>query len=150
MIRTPNQYRDYFKSLALSLGLDFVYGGSDRILNRQTADLTYPCLWLEIPDMALIRNGGLKRQFHGAFMLLSDAPADGWKEQDDALDACAVWTEKVLQRMYSDAYNHRLFEFDMSGAESTFKARFSADDDWGWHTEFSLIGGACEEPDCCD
>ena len=147
MISTLNEYRDYFKSLATSLDLDFVYGGSDRILNRQTADLKYPCLWLEIPDISLLRNGGLKRRFVGAFMLLSDAPADDWTAQDNALDTALSLTDTILRRMYADAQNGQ-FEFDMAGADLTYKAKLSADDDWGWHTEFSLIGVACDCEDC--
>lgn len=149
-ITTPAELKAYFATIATDLGAAFVYGNSERILNRQSSNLTYPVIWLEIPEMSMIRMGGLNRQFSTAFLCLSDAPADDFTGQDTALDAMHLLTEQVLQRMLADSHTFPVpFLFDIAGCRSEYKGRWSADDDWGWRTEFELTGGACENEDCC-
>lgn len=149
-ILTPADLKAYFATIADDLGCSFEYGNSERILNRQLSELQYPVLWLEIPDISLQRNGTLQRQFQSAFLCLSDAPADDYTGQDAALDAMHALTEQVLQRLQADSETQPTpFLFDMATARSEYKGKWSADDDWGWRTEFDLIGAACEDPDCC-
>lgn len=151
MITSPATLKAYFAALASELGCSFVFGNSERILNRQQSDLQYPVLWLEIPEMRLIRNGTLQREFHSAFLCLTDRPADDFEGQDAALDEMHTLTEQVLQRMQADSESHPIpFLFDMHNAMSEYKGKWSADDDWGWRTEFELIGAACETEACCE
>lgn len=150
MIVTPADLKSYFSDLATDLGCSFAYGNSERILNRMNSQLVYPVLWLEVPEIKLIREGGLKRRYNTAFLFLSDAPADDETAQDAALDAMFALTEQTLQRLQADSETEDLFDFDIEGAEMQYKPKWSADDDWGWRTEISLIGAACETPDCCD
>lgn len=151
MIRTPAELKAYFAAIAADLGCTFVYGNSERILNRQSTGMIYPCLWLEIPEMRLVRNGSLQRVFSTAFLCLTDSPADDFDGQDNALDSMHALTEQVLQRLQSDSEASPVpFLFDMAGAASEYKGKWSADDDWGWRTEIEITGGACESEDCCD
>lgn len=151
MVTTPGELKAYFADIAADLGASFVYGNSERILNRQLSNLTYPVLWLEIPEMRLRRDGTLKREFQSAFLCLTDRAADDFDGQDTALDEMHTLTEQVLQRMQADSEAHPVpFEFDMASARSEYKGKWSADDDWGWRTEFDLVGAACETEECCD
>lgn len=151
MIRNIADLKVYFAAVAADLGCSFEFGNSERILNRQLSDLQYPVLWLEIPDIRMRREGTLYREFQGAFLCLSDAPTDDYAGQDSALDAMYALTEQVLQRMQADSETLPMpFLFDMASARSEYKGKWSADDDWGWRTEFELTGAACENPDCCD
>lgn len=151
MIRTPAELKAYFAALATEFGCSFEYGNSERILNRQSSQLTYPLIWLEIPDVLLQRDGVLTRRMQSAFLCLSNAPADDYAGQDTALDEMHALTEQILQRMQADSEAQPTpFLFDMAGARSEYKGKWSADDDWGWRTEFDLVGGACEAEDCCD
>lgn len=153
MIKTPADLKAYFADAAADLGCSFEYGNSERILNRQLSQLVYPLLWLEVPDIRMIREGGLKRRFSTAFSFLSNADVDDYTGQDAALDACFALTEQLLQRMQADSEisdPEVSFEFDMENALSEYKQKWSADDDWGWRTEFTLTGAACESEDCCD
>ncbi len=151
MITNPATLKLYFAELAAEFGCSFVYGNSDRILNRQLSSLKYPVLWLETPEMRLRRNGTLVRDFHTAFLCLTDAPGGAEDVQDDALDEMHLLTEQVLQRMQADSETHPTpFLFDMEGAISEQKYKWSGDDDWGWRTEFELTGAACETEDCCE
>lgn len=150
-ITTPAELKAYFADIASDLGASFVYGNSERILNRQSSNLIYPVIWLEVPEITMLRNGTLQRQFGSAFLCLSDAPADDFDGQDSALDAMHTLTEQVLQRMLADSESQPVpFVFDIAGARSEYKGKWSADDDWGWRTEFDLVGAACENVDCCD
>lgn len=134
-----NDYKNYFKSLAAANGLDFVYGGSERILNRQNMDITYPCLWVGVPEIRRTSSGGAKKIFDGWFIVLTDAPADDIAAQDDGLDAMEALTETLLGKMTDDHFA-RVFEFDPDEAVSFFRGRQTADDAWGWFTEFKLTG----------
>lgn len=151
MIRTPAELKAYFADIAADLGCSFVYGNSERILNRQLSNLTYPVLWLEVPAIRLKRDGTLQREFQTAFLCLSDTPPGDFEAQDTALDAMHTLTEQVLQRMQADSETQPVpFLFDMANANSEYKGQWSADDDWGWRTEFDLTGAACESEDCCE
>jgi hypothetical protein len=152
MITSPATLKSYFESIATDLGCSFVFGNSERILNRQQSGLQYPVLWLEIPEIRLFRNGTLQREFRSAFLCLTDRPADDFDGQDTALDEMHTLTEQVLQKMQADSedIDPTPFLFDMANAFSEYKGKWSADDDWGWRTEFELIGAACESEDCCD
>lgn len=148
---TPNHLKSYFAQKASALGVDFVYGGSERILDRQSSDLKYPCLWLEVPDIQVFRDGGLKKRFRTAFLFLENREADNYEGQDGSLDAMWVLTETLLRTIQQDAENGPLdADFDMARTESQHKPKFSADDDWGWRTEITLTVGGCELPECCD
>jgi hypothetical protein len=151
MIYTPADLKTYFATLAATVGCSFVYGNSERILNRQLSNLVYPVLWLETPEVTRSRNGVLSRQFSAAFLCLSDKPVDDYTGQDAAMDAMFEKTELILQTMQADSEAHPSpFVFDMANARSEEKLKWSADDDWGWRTEFELIGAACETADCCE
>lgn len=149
-ILTLSDLKSYFSSVASDLGCSFEFGNSERILNRQLSNLVYPVLWLEVPDIRMLRDGTLHRQFQAAFLCLSDVPADDFDGQDEALDAMYTLTEQVLQRMQADSESQPVpFIFDIAGARSEYKGMWSADDDWGWRTEFDLVGAACDNADCC-
>jgi len=152
LIKTAADLRDYFQALATALSCSFVYGNSERILNRQHSQLTYPVLWLEVPDIQMIRDGGLKRRFFAAFTFLSNADWDDEAGQNARLDEMYLLTEQALQTLQASATDNYPpgFDFDMEMSRSEYKPKWSADDDWGWRTEIELLGAACETPDCCD
>lgn len=139
MIKSVNQYKAYFAALAAAKGLSFVYGGSERIINRQAMDIQYPCLWLGIPEIRRKREGGLKKIFDGWFIILTDAATDDYAEQDNNLDEMEKKTEELIAQMSDDALALQ-FEFDAEDAVSHYRARQTADDAWGWFTEFQLTG----------
>jgi hypothetical protein len=146
-------YKNYFKDTLIPTipeVKDFVMGGSERILNRENSIINYPVVWLEIPDISWINDGGLKRRYSGAFVVLMSAPQDDWTREDADLDTTLTITNKILARMQYDAQDEGLFEFDIEGATTNHKGKWSGDNDWGWRTEFELIGDACEciDGDC--
>lgn len=143
-VRTPGELKAYLAGIATDLGCSFEYGNSERILNRQLGDLVYPVLWLEVPDIRMRREGTLMREFQSAFLLLSNKEPDDYAGHDAALDAMHALTEQVLQRIQADSESLPVpFLFDMAWAKSEYKGKWSADDDWGWRTEFELVGAAC-------
>lgn len=151
MIATPGELKAYFATIAVDMGISFEYGNSARILGRQLDSLTYPLLWLEVPGIQLTReHGPLMRKFQSTFLCLTNREPDDYAAQDAALDDMHTLTERVLQRMQADSRTQPVpFIFDMGWATTDHKAKWSADDDWGWATEFELVGAACEEEDCC-
>lgn len=152
MIRTPQELKTYFQALATELGCSFEYGNSERILNRQKDQLIYPLIWLEVPAVRRDRStGGLTLEMEAAFICLDNREPDDYAGQDAALDAMLTLTEQILQRLQTDSEAQPSpFLFDMAGAVSEHKFKWSADDDWGWRTEFEITGAACESADCCD
>lgn len=134
------QHTAYFKALATSFGFSFEYGGSERILNRQSSQLRYPVLWLEVPDVRLIGSGGLRRNFVGAFCLLNNVEPDDYAAQDaildDLLDKCVL----ITQQMRTDVEQNHLFEFDPDGTTYEARTKWSADDDFGWRVSYTIIG----------
>lgn len=146
-METPNDLRAKFAAIATALDCSFEYGNSERILNRQSSQLTYPLIWLEVPDIRMARSGGLKRVFASAFTVLSNAEIDDYTGQDAALDLTFLITENVIKHLSLGADGGE-FEFAPERCQSQYKGKWSADDDWGWRTEFDLTGVACENLDC--
>jgi hypothetical protein len=152
MIKSAADLKNYFQAMATALGCSFEYGASERILNRQHSQLIYPVLWLEVPEIQPIRSGGLKRRFYSAFTFLSNADWDDVAGQNARLDEMFLLTEQALQTMQASATDNYppQFDFDIESSRSEYKQKWSADDDWGWRTEFELLGAMCEDPECCD
>jgi len=148
-MRSVNEYKDWWAATAAALDLDFIYGGSDRVLNRQNMDLKYPCIWVGVPEIRRSRQSGeLKKVFDGWFIVLQDAPIDDNTAQDTALNDTDALTEQVLTRLYNAAMAGQ-FEYEPEESVSYFKAKQTADDGWGWFTEFKITGGlTVEYTDC--
>lgn len=139
MITNYSTYIDYFRTLATQHNdiNDFVYGGSQRILAREMGDLSYPVLWLEIPD--IIPGSGLSDlhlRFTGGLMILQATPQD-YEMEDDALNDTSLIAISILQRMIDDA-DQGLFDFSPNNAVLQAKPPFSGDNDHGWHIDFDV------------
>lgn len=144
-MKSPTDVRDYFEAIATDLGLSFQYGSSERILNRQSSNLLYPCLWLEKPDISHFRSGGLKRVFESAYVVLISCAPDDYEAIDTAQNESDILTEKILNRLEADADAPAQFEFDRKECSSDVIESWSADADTGWRTEFRLtLGVLCE------
>lgn len=140
-------YKKIFEEIASAQGINFVYGNSERILSRQEANLVYPVLWLEVPQIQLYRDGGLKARFMGAFIVLDMPPTDVWDDQDSTQGNTLQLTETTLQMLA--AGSGTTYEYDFEGTQLDRKEKYSADDDWGWRAETVITGMACEDLDCC-
>ena len=142
-MKKPSDLRAYFETIATGLGLSFVYGASERILNRQSSNLQYPVLWLEKPTLRHFRSGGYKTIFESAFIVLIGCQPDDYDQIDAAQDTAWKWTNKVLQRLTAgtDALPAE-FEFDPGNTSSDVIEAWSADCDTGWRTEFQLINSS--------
>lgn len=140
-------FKKIFEEIAADKGLTFVYGNSERILSRQEGNLIYPLLWLEVPQIQLYRDGGLKARFNTAFLILDMPPTDIWEDQDTAQGSTLSITESVLQVLAAESGS--TYEYDFADTTLDRKEKYSADDDWGWRAEIVITGIACEEPDCC-
>lgn len=143
-MKTPGDLQAMFKGLADSLQISFVYGSSERILNRQSSNLNYPVLWLEKPTIRRLRSGGYKRIFTGGFVVLIACQPDDYDAINQAQDDSDYLTEKVLNRL-EWAAEQGLLEFDRADCESDPMEGWSADADTGWRTEYRLVNGVhCE------
>jgi hypothetical protein len=139
MITDYNSYIDYFRSLATSHTEinDFVYGGSERILNRERIDLDYPVLWLELPDIVPFSGeSDLRLRFVTGLMVLQATPQD-FEQEDDAMNKTYQIALGILQKLMTDA-EAGLFDFDVRSAVLQPRPPFSGDNDHGWHIEFDL------------
>ena len=139
MITDFNSYIQYFRTVAEEhTGIaDFVFGDSQRILSREIAEIQYPCLWLEVPDISPFSGDtDLRLRFDGGLMILQATPQD-FEQEDAALNSTFLISIAVLQRMMNDA-EAGLFDFNPRTAVLQAKPPFSGDNDHGWHLDFDL------------
>jgi len=139
MITDYNSWIAYFRSLVSShIQLqDFVFGGSQRILNRERMDLNYPCLWLELPDVVPFSGQtDLRLRFVTGLHILQATPQD-FEQEDDAMNSTYQIALDILQKLIDDA-DAGLFDFDVRTAVMQPRPPFSGDNDFGWHLEFDL------------
>jgi hypothetical protein len=150
-MRRPSDLSIYFKAIADALEISFVYGASERILNRQSSNLEYPVLWLEKPSMSRETGGGYRAKFQSAFVVLISCPVDDYEAEDAAQDLAWELTEKILNRMAIEADEAPpMFEFDVRDSSSDIVERWSGDNDTGWRTEFMLVSSYCQTDDYWD
>lgn len=143
-MKRPSDLRQFFANIAEQLEMDFVYGSTERILNRQSSNLNYPVLWLEKPSMRRQQSAGYRAIFESAFVVLVACRPDDYDEIDTAQDTAWELTEKVINRL---AAEHDLlpptFEFHAERCVSEVVEAWSADADTGWRTEFFITSNFC-------
>ena len=117
MITTLADYKAYFQALATTLGCSFVYANRGRVLAKQLSQITYPVLWLPVPDMRLNLADGKQYIFQGAAVFLTHAAADDYDSEngggngeqrrlEDLLEKQNQQTRDVQRRL--DQTNERL------------------------------------------
>lgn len=139
MITDFASYKEYFKTITSEHARleSYVFGGSQRILSRELSDITYPCLWLEVPDIIPFSGASdLRLRFSGGIMILQSTPQD-FEEEDAAMNSTFTIAVNILQRLIDDA-EAGLFDFDPRNAVLQAKLAFSGDNDHGWHLDFDL------------
>lgn len=139
----------YFRHLAAANKKlkDFVVGNSERILNRTTTDIAYPCFWLEDPEITFERDDDTGIYFDAAFVVLINSPAGDWMAEDYNLEACFQVAKEVINRMRSDSQEG---VFEIEGQIVLDRVHtLTTDNDWGWRANFRLRIDASNCPDAC-
>jgi hypothetical protein len=143
-------YKAYFKDIAtpnitgsLKSLKDFAIGGTERIVSGQRSKLSYPCLWLEYPDLKLKDNkgGDFSGNFNGAFAIIKNCPQDDWDAQDDAMQETYLIAMDVISKMIQDRYyrsNDSKFYFDPSSITIDPINTMMTDNDYGWRVAFQI------------
>jgi hypothetical protein len=139
---TYSEYVDYFRALsaAHSQIKQFVVGGSERILNRNRTTIQYPILWLEIPEVSMVRGGSegtYSAVFSGAFLVLENAQADDWDREDADLNRTLTICWQLLIRIQADADDND-WNITLDNVAIEHKGRWGDDNDWGWRVNFEL------------
>jgi hypothetical protein len=148
-IESFNDFKAYFSAFKGALGIkDFVFGDSNRILNALNSSIDYPVLWLHTPDIKPFESGGRKNRFTSDFLILKNAAADDYEQQETNFSDCLEIVWKVLRRMERDAESG-VFDFDIDSADIQPKSALSSDNMNGWFVTFSLSTPGCGDM-CCD
>jgi len=122
-----------------------VHGNSERILQRDRSNIAYPVLWLETPDINPRDVAGLRHDYQGTILVLTNAQAGDWDKEDEQLDKMLIIVNDLLQKMYEDYEAGTLQEFRVNGAIE-HKGRWGTDNDWGWRFSFTIS----VQVDCLD
>ncbi|WP_375418145.1 hypothetical protein [uncultured Hymenobacter sp.] len=144
MCANPNTlpaFIDYFRRLAAEhVELQsFVHGAAGRIISGSRSGITYPCLWLETPTLALSEKDGtapLGRR-HCAFVVLLGVPTDDYEAQDAGWALTEGLALDVLSRMVRDR-KARQFSFSLNEHPLEPVATLTVDNEIGWRLEFTL------------
>lgn len=142
MLQGYSAFISHFRQLAADdAGLaDFVVGGSDRILSRETSIIDYPVLWMTYPEISAQPGGeDMRWQYNIQLWVLTNAPADDWEQEDANLDAMLTICQRIVRTLYADATERNLFEFNPTTISLLPKPKFSGDNDQGWVLEFDLL-----------
>jgi hypothetical protein len=146
MISGLDAYIAYFRNLAADHVAvnDFVYGSAERVVRRSAATLSYPIVWLAMPEVAITPEGN--EQFSGALFFLSNAINEEGTE-DDAMRLMYEVGRDFHQRMRQDA-NTGEFGYGATDVVLMPKPRITGDNDWGYAMDFDLILGSsgCYNP----
>ncbi len=128
---------------------DFVVGNSERILNRTTTDILYPCFWIEDPEITFEEDDDSGVYFDYAFVVLINAPKGDWQAEDYNLEQCFRIAKAYRDRLRKDA---REGVFKIEGKITLDRIHtLTSDNDWGWrgNVRIRIEADDCED-DCCD
>lgn len=130
------EYIHYFRALASThvAMRSFVHGDVDRILNMERTKISYPCLWVETPEIEIEAG---KMIFRGAWVLLINTTTDDWTKQDEARHTTLHLAEDLVERMWSDGAKGK---FVIEGRPKLSEiSTFTHDNDYGWRCEFTIV-----------
>jgi hypothetical protein len=143
LITSTLALKEYLKTFKNRIGIkDVAYGDYDRILTAQkSTTLKYPLLWVERPTFQYIENGGRKKQYNLALVIVKNAGNQVNFEQEDILIAeCEAIMEDILSILEDEA-SEDTFEFDKTTVNVESFERTSGDMWVGCRAEIQLIGG---------
>lgn len=134
-------YVEYFRALTeqhLQLK-DFIHGTAADIMGKTRSEISYPCLWLETPQMKLTDNSA--SQFtgirSGAFIILYNAPGATPPQVDLIWELTEQICLEVLGKMRQDKKKH-LLSINFNSATLDPISTLFIDNDYGWRVEFTL------------
>jgi hypothetical protein len=119
----------------------FVHGNWDRVLNEERAQLSYPLLWVETPNISVVSDiqaEESKVQFDGAFIILANTADETVANIDSLHNDLLELVYDIIRRMISDADNDE-FDFISDNIQIEPIDTFSIDNDLGWRVPFRLI-----------
>jgi hypothetical protein len=147
LITNTTTLKTYLQTFKNRLGIkDVQFGDYDRILTflkSQTAK--YPLLWIERPTYKYIENGGRKKEFSIALVIVKNANTQTtFAQEDEIIAECETIMENILTTLEDEA-SEDTFEFDKTTVNIESFERTSGDLMVGCRAEIQLIGGIeCE------
>jgi hypothetical protein len=142
MKNTLPDFSSYFRQLATEhVALkDFVLGPTQRIIAGSRNTLTYPLLWLELPNMALLDKDGTAPvgQRHAALVVLDSASISDYADQDAKWASTEAIALDVLSRMRRDYKAREFVSFELEGIVLEAVATLTVAGEIGWRFEFKL------------
>lgn len=142
MNNTLPDFTTYFRQLATEhVALkDFVLGPTQRIIAGSRNALTYPLLWLELPNMALLDKDGTTPvgQRHAALVVLDSASLTNYADQDAKWASTEAIALDVLSRMRRDYKARAFVSFELEGVVLEAVATLTVAGEIGWRFEFKL------------
>lgn len=145
-INSLSTYKAYFKELATGTTghkdlKAFYYGDIKRLLEAKRGNITYPCLWLELPSIPIQDHGSQNFQINlsGAFAIITNSTQDDYDKQDDIIENNFQITHDIISRIKRDSFSvPRLFNLDLNSFRMDPIARWNTDNCFGWRTEFKI------------
>lgn len=143
-------YIDYFSNLAdQNTELqDFVLGPDQRILSAERADLDFPVLWLEDPDIVVLEDTEMSLQFNTRLLILQNVGSHAtFTEQKTALNDTFLIGINLISRIRQDSEEATtadafFFDFDFGSVRMTPAVSMLNDGDWGWVIELLITSPA--------
>jgi hypothetical protein len=148
MLTSLPQYISYFRALAddhVDI-VDFVYGGSTRIIGRRNSEIRYPCLWLTTP--VVVKKPGSEAQMFDTLVVILQGVRQDDEEEDVASAAMKVIADDIFYEMKHDS-DQGLFTFGNSDVPMQPKFRSGSDNDCGWAIDGQMMLGddGCRKPE---
>ena len=147
-MNTPLSFANYFRDLVVNSAAnfgatdqikDFTWGDSRRIISKSRSDMSYPCLFLEVPSYQLSDNFGNDRSgaARSGFSILINAESGDWERQNEIWNQTYQMGLKVLGQMLKDRQLLG-FYFNLNGVLAEPVNSFIVDNDFGYRFEFEI------------
>jgi hypothetical protein len=111
----------------------------EEIIERERADIAYPCLWIESPEASFDGdNDSIEQKFSGSFVVLQNGdPKDVDRRQYNLETTYRIARSLALRMVYDRSRGH--IRFDIRNRRLTSIASIYNDSDQGWRFDFDII-----------
>jgi hypothetical protein len=114
-METPSSYKDIFGAIAADSDFfgngneinSFHFGNVERLQTAMRSDISYPAMWVELPDYGLAEMGSddnMTYNVQGAFLILMPTKTEDYQTQDEAFQKCHAIALQVIKVLRAQGF----------------------------------------------
>lgn len=135
------QVINYFKNLSeIHPNIKFfAFGDYDRILGAERDNISYPCMWLEVPNLSFKGENEVRSKvWNVAFVILLNAQLDDTETIEENIDTSEQICYDIISKILYDHSQGTFLNVAISDVNMDLVYSKNSDNDQGWRVELDI------------